>query len=919
MNVHVCRQCRHRLLQRIPRPSGYWQPRATFISLRTERPASRPDANARAHEPSGADSEEHNAGASSPASTIENTEHPIQASRPGRYSKYAENAPRTEPVEQRLDPPGEVMGDWNISSMIEPRKPYRKRFGKSASDVGTIHSFLTARQLDAAWSLFDETFTAKDCKALVDPAYNDLPFLSGGKIFTDMIHLTTAAFGKGFPGPSPTVALFKFERLGVSVHVHWRNTISRLTNQLLYHQLNAEQERAERILSELLSVWKLLFQCKGRSADEEILTQINENWSTLQVAENQPHADRNRDIPTRLFHHHPKLAADPLLGFSATYIFTLLADKNPDGLKFSDALRQQNMPFYHMMAGLLFGADYRAVLKAATNPKNARFAELPERFRHSVEARIRAAPSEAAAHIAPELADPSLSEADAAIAREQFFLKRIERAISRDSRNTLDEIWQQVVRAYTHSNPKLGVAIPHYIYNLFIEGYMATYKSDRALEVWNHMVAHGIVPHIKTWTAMLNGCHRARDVQGLQGTWVRMRRAGILPDNHAWTTYIHSLISLNRVPDAFAAMDAMGNAWLAAEQAVEDPRSGSARTKNSPVKQRANKYEKPSIEVINGAITALSGLRSIKNLKNKAEQVQKILQWAGNFDLKADATTYNTLVKLYLSGGDHQTTFRILSQMESEGIQPDVATYTMLLRAAFDNEQFSHLSSSDQSTTLINLLNRLESGGLKLNVHMYSSIIDRLLKQYANYEAVRAVVDHMIARKMTPTSYIYVSLLTDYFQQDPPNIAAVDTLWDQMMGHPWLRDMDKYLYDRVIEGYAKADEVGKATAVLTTMSKLGKPPGWHALTALVRALVRAEEWERARAIVRDVQHGVGVASASITGGRDGVNEFKGMAWHLGLTVLKDPSEPGVVEGTVEGEADGLGMPEGQRVQLGSTG
>jgi pentatricopeptide repeat protein len=316
-----------------------------------------------------------------------------------------------------------------------------------------------------------------------------------------------------------------------------------------------------------------------------------------------------------------------------------------------------------------------------------------------------------------------------------------------------------------------------------------------------------------------------------------------------------------------------------------------------------NKHVKPSIEVINGAITAL--VRSTdKRLSHqkRVEHVQKLLAWAGGFSIKPDAVTYNALIQLYIRASEHSTAFKILRQMEREGIEADVATHTMLINSSFDNGAFDGLSHAQQTEKIISMLDGLKAAGLKLNDYIYSAAIDRLLKNYSNFTAVRQLTEHMKAHKLVPSKYVYTSLITHYFQQDPPEIAAVDTLVNQIFtAHRIIAD--HVLLDRTLEGYAAADEIGKMMSVLTRMSKQGRQPGWYALTAVIQALVRDGDYDRARSIVRDVRFGDKAERWGLQGGSDQENRFFYQAKILGVYDDDGPANkmPGFGSGSSSSE------------------
>jgi pentatricopeptide repeat protein len=715
-----------------------------------------------------------------------------------------------------------------------------------------------------------------------------------------------------------------------SIRYMWRSTIGILTDGLVLElaRPSLQSERVELILGELLSVWKLLFQLKGpRDVRSEA---IEESWSlpspdTLELSMNNPSA--SLDLPRRLQVYHPKCAGTPAHGFSAVLIFSLLKDNSPFAVTISDAVRAQAAPLMELMVHVLPGARMSSIFPHLEHSTDLR--ELPDDFRKEIINQIRISPHDALNIIGPQtLAKPASKPAprpasrpaptaatpnpvspaatsedvvgedlvgedlleetpiaprregakpsgpgDAA-AQEEFFLKRIERqATEATNLAGVEALWTNAVRTYT---TKQKTQIPLVIYNAFLTSYLRLFAADRTVEVWNHMIRHEVQPNVTTWTAMLTGCTKARDKEGLNATWKRMIQARVQPDVYAWATRIHGLIALRQVNDGFAAMDEMGKQWLAAERASQSLKKGPKKTKSKTV---PNTLPKPTIEVVNGAASAFNDVRNL-SFDQKSTSIRKILQWASNFAIKPDTQTYNILIQLHMSADDFPTVFKLTRAMKAEGIEGDIVTYTMLMRASLNN--IASLAPAEQEERVMSLLSEFDNLGLKVNAYVYSSTIDQLLTQpVPNIPAVQSLVAHMQSRDLIPSPQIYTSLITHYFKQSPPDIEAVDALWSRIIsirGTP----TDQKLLERLIEGYARVDEVGKMMAVLNRMSKRGMVPAWYALAAVLECLVRAEDWERVEQLMKDVTEWQGVAKGGVLGGNNGQNYFFRQARALGV-------------------------------------
>ncbi|PSN74222.1 hypothetical protein BS50DRAFT_10909 [Corynespora cassiicola Philippines] len=870
MMSYVCRQCRNRLHQRVVLPiKPQWQARATFISLRRARPAkdteSQPSpepaqnttpgqAQAREHDPSSQPWTHQNDG--------------LPRARVGRYSRHLQAREVDESTVQGAPsaPDNAAANTADIQIEAHTRKAH--------SYAQPIKRHLNHGNLSQAWSLFLETYSSKDCAAIKDPTPDDLPLMNGSAIFGRLLYHVSMQFSKGVEVPAtPSTILFRYQQLDLATPLMWRNTFTVLCDQFILAVEESSQERAELILSELLSLWRIFFQCNGAGAKNRELEAISSEWIGIPKEEElkeYDHTSADPFFPARLQQYHPNYVRHPAITHAAVLLFNIFNGSFDGKFKLPDTIQQQGRPIAFFIARLLANARLSTVTTNWTG--SPALSTLSDTSKAKIIEQIQSAPKQALIFVRTHglTSGPEAESLDPELVKEQLFIARIARAILAQSNvPAIERLWAEVLRAYTIKDGR--PAIPQSIYNIFLSGYLKMYQAPRSVEVWNHMVAHGVKPDVKTWTAMLEGCGKARDEAGLEAVWSKMLAAGIEPDNYAWTTRIHSLAAIRRINTAFRAMDEMGKRWLAAEQAIRIQDQSGKRS--ASLMKATNPTTKPSITIVDAAISGIAAAPE-KNISydRKIGFIQKILQWASNFQIKPDVRTYNLLIKVYMSGGNYAVVPKLLKQMELEGIEADIATYTMLINAAFENQQFSHFSEAEQTQHILELFSDLEAAGLKLNAYVYSSIIDRLLKHHNNVSAVRTVLSHMAAKGMIPSPHIYTSLFTFYFQQTPPNIAAIDSLWTQINQTPGV-ETDRHLFDRLIEGYAGVGEVGKMMAVLTQMSSHGKLPSWTALTSVVQTLLEARDHERARRVIRDVQFGQGVAKGGITGGQFGQRDF----------------------------------------------
>ncbi len=846
----VCRQCTLRLSRRaahIRNPS--WQQRATFISLRSQN--TQDDA-----EPPKAEPDPQSLSDTSQTQTPNNSN--TQGSSQGfrrlaiPSSRYAQYVPEDADIGSLV--PEAYSADVAVEADSEAVQSFAQ----------PIDEALKRRLTGRAWRLFEETYTSRDCEALTNPPFADLDFLQSGKLFQDLMMTITIDFCNAKPNllVTPTEVLFKYEQLGIARPEYWgRYTIGFLTRRVIL-AVNAPNEKPQlnlpSLLSELLSLWRLFFQCN--SGQVKSLTEISDDWH-LPAMESLPEVFPSKSMIHRLNMYHPKTPGDLAIGFCACYLYTI-----SDALNSVEALAQQAAPFLEFMERLLAGSLVGSSLRFFEQVKA--FRELPPEVREQIQGEIKDAPRKALASLAEKgvIVSVETKEAnetqDTKISQEEFYLKRMARAVeSRASVTTLETHWAEIEKEYVEVKES---KVPIRIYNAFLSGFMVLRESQHSVRIWNHMIASGIGPDMQTWVALMDGCVTSRDLDGFNGVWKRLLSTGMEPDIYVWTCRVNGLIRMRQINLGLIALDEMGKKWLSVEAAKaqqEEVKKKKKTTKNLPKGSViVNHCTKPSVELVNGAISALVQTpKSALNQKTRTEFVQKILGWARHFQIKPDIFTYNILIRMYLDAGENTTAFKVLKQMEKEGIPGDIATYTLLLTAMFDHNRLNGLSKEEQVKRVLSLFGVIEASGVKLTDRLYATAIDKLLKQYSNHDAVKTLVTHMTERKLVPNAYLYTSLITYYLQLQPPDIRAVESLIMQVLGNHRL-PVDRIMLDRVLEGFATHNETDKMTAVLKRMEEQKRYPSWRTLKHIVTALVRHGDIERARELFRNASNGIGVSS-----------------------------------------------------------
>ncbi|KAK0658247.1 putative pentatricopeptide repeat-containing protein [Lasiodiplodia hormozganensis] len=280
---------------------------------------------------------------------------------------------------------------------------------------------------------------------------------------------------------------------------------------------------------------------------------------------------------------------------------------------------------------------------------------------------------------------------------------------------------------------------------------------------------------------------------------------------------------------------------------------------------------KPSTVILNGTITAIA-----QSQGQNQQYLARILAWARSFGIDPDVFTYNSLIAMSLSTGNGEEAMKLLQQMDKANIQPDAATFAIILNSIFRSETTANMSPKEQNEKVMGVLRNLEAHGLTATPHIYSTLVDGLLRRHGNEAAARAVLDYMVAKKVDIPPHIFTVLMAHYFAHY--EYEAIEQLWKQIKVSGVV--VDTIFYDRMIERYAAVGDIPKMLAFLKRMSNEGLTPGWPALQQVVVKLAEAGDWKKFEEIVNDVEQGVGIAQKGMRASEDNVisNFWKAVAW-----------------------------------------
>lgn len=488
----------------------------------------------------------------------------------------------------------------------------------------------------------------------------------------------------------------------------------------------------------------------------------------------------------------------------------------------------------------------------------------------------------------PDRQDPTLST-EKQIARRftNLSIKRLGRSLEQQDIKAAERVKQDIVVFNQKNN---SVQLPLQVYEHLLLTLLSLRRFQPAIDVWKMMLYAGHTPTVKTYSIVIRHSRNARSTDAMDYFWNKMRNDGLQPDMHAWSARLFGLFHKGQTKQGLQALSQMGQEWITAARAANTDEMGESKWKSdhhiqtasvAQLEPKVHGVPKPNVYALNAAI---GGVVAAK----KPEVVPEILAWGRKFGIEPDVATYNYLIQTSMRAGKAKEAVSLLQRMKEKCVETNEDTWAILVNAMFEDASMRSLPPVEQEKKVLHFIKTLEGDGTSIGEKAYAIVLDRFLKQYNNVHAAQAVLAHMASAGIALNQYQCTIVMTQYFQQTPPDFAAIEDLWNHMTRQNNGRGMilGSQFYDRMIEGYAshhKQAGIAPMMSFLSEMESRGQKPSWRARTSIARALAERGDWDRLLQMVSSVR--ANLRSEKVGGTTSGQHDFWQFVISTGL--LKD--------------------------------
>lgn len=405
-----------------------------------------------------------------------------------------------------------------------------------------------------------------------------------------------------------------------------------------------------------------------------------------------------------------------------------------------------------------------------------------------------------------------------------MFHKQLRTAYRALNHGAMIHIWQSMLASMRqHQSLKVQLRQDAPLFDYWVFVWCASRKLPYLEETLALMRELELEPTIKTYTAMMHGFKMSKDVKMLEGIWNQLAGSGYKLDVVIWTERISGLIELGKAQEGIIAISDMVMTW---KQAVEEGRQAQA--------------VQPTIEVVNAAFKGL--------LRQDPKAAHELLAWAGREGFEPNVRTYNILMGESLRDGSMEDVQKLLRSMQSQNVEPDAATFTIILEQVIG--QLKHATSAEQVEAVKHVLADIEGAGIRANLETYGKMLYAIASiANGSEDAIAVVQDHMHSKGFAITPHMVTILIERVMARNPPDINAVRALLKEH-NYITVEQGDRTLWERVMSAYAVADETKDAMEIFDELAQKGQPATTlTCLAELMQALIRADELEAARRVV----------------------------------------------------------------------
>ncbi|KAI8052971.1 hypothetical protein BDF22DRAFT_686358 [Syncephalis plumigaleata] len=237
---------------------------------------------------------------------------------------------------------------------------------------------------------------------------------------------------------------------------------------------------------------------------------------------------------------------------------------------------------------------------------------------------------------------------------------------------------EKLLRTYRRNNKQLVPS--QMVYNLMLRAYGCVYPADRhsAWQLYQQMLADGVMPGKRTFGNLITVYMRRTDVEGAERVVEEMRRLKRQPNGVIYSILMHTYVEARRLVDALAIYYRMRTEGVQVNAHIYTELIH-AHVKGSDIAEAERMYQRMLVNNVHPTVVTLCELmRGYAKFGNATKAREKFDEFARR-KLIPPTIAYNIMLHAYSSKQDETGMAYIMEQLRRSNVQWDIVTYNTLI------------------------------------------------------------------------------------------------------------------------------------------------------------------------------------------------------------------------------------------------
>jgi len=396
--------------------------------------------------------------------------------------------------------------------------------------------------------------------------------------------------------------------------------------------------------------------------------------------------------------------------------------------------------------------------------------------------------------------------------------------------------------------------------NEHIDYFVNDSNLSEAQNLFNLMMEKEVEPDVYTFTMLMKGYSEVGNTQRVSQLFTEMKEKGVEPTEVTFNTAIQACASTGDLEEAQSFFKKMNDGYglepdmytyssmlkvCATARDLETARSLIAEMNASGIAQDR--------VAMNTMIDVYAECCNRKNGKEYLAECREMIEDMKGVEVTADRQTYNTLLKLCSRGRLIAEAMKILEEMECNGIQPNVFSYSTVLDGISKDKTLSNQDLIGLASKILDEVKKKKPRHSNLNItnsllriNLRVGDLNRAVRQFKKMKAIN----------VQPSVATYRGMIECYEKLgNPRNREAYLKPCLDLLEECEQTGMNLSVqgFNSLLNACAKASDLDQALIIWNKMISTGKRPTVSSYNAMINVCVRAKNMDKAVSFFNEVK------------------------------------------------------------------